>query len=230
MNDEQRLTTSACWRLEGTKGFLASSAIAAAIDIARPDLGLHHLNFDGQPFQWRLMQVTAGSGEQVAAAESNAWQLVDCYARSRDLVATYREPLGQPFNLQLYWRVLKQTEGASFALELMASVQTRLWESYPWVGVRSEAEGAATLKSDQAIVFERATAPAYVEVAYPGDFSIVEDSTSRAATWRYGPQFMERGVIRRLRLRGALFNAAPAKPAIEKLRGDLIAEEPPLTA
>jgi hypothetical protein len=230
MSDVNHPQASECWRLEGTRPILTTRAIETSLDLARPDLGLHDVAFNGQAIQGRLLQVTVGSGEQVTAAKSIAWQLGDCYARGRDLVATYHEPLGQPFNLQLYWRVLQPTAGASFALELMASVQTRLWEAYPWVGVRSEPEGAATLKSDQAIVFERATAPAYVEVAYPGDFSIVDGSTIRAASWRYGPQFMERGVIRRLRLRGAFFHAAPAKTAIEKLRGDLIAEEPPLTA
>ena len=230
MSDVNHPQASECWRLEGTGAVLITRAIEASLDLARPDLGLRDVTFNGQATKGRLLQVTVGSGEQAAAANSNAWQLVDCYARGCDLVATYHEPLGQPFNLQLYWRVLESTEGALIALELMASVQTRLWEAYPWVGVLSELDGAAIAKSDEAIVFQHATAPTYVEIAYPGDFAIVEDSSIRAASWRYGPQFMERGVIRRLRLRGAFFDAAPAKAAIEKLHGDLIAEEPPLTA
>jgi hypothetical protein len=230
MNDASDRTTSACWRLEGAKASLTAGDVSGSLDAARPDLGLHEIRLKGSPRDWRLLNVSVGSREQPPATDSHAWQLVDCYVRGCDFVATYREPLGQHFNLQLYWRVLEATEAAAFTLELIFSVQTRLWEAYPWVSVRSELGAARVTQSDDALVFETDQGSAYVEIPYPGDFGFADPSDSTGPSWHYGPLFMERGVIRRLRLRGAIASHQQTHSCVAAMRSSFLAEQPPLTA
>ena len=56
------------------------------------------------------------------------------------------------------------------------------------------------------------------------------DSGLSQSRWFYGKRFMERGVIRRLRLRGAFAPIANAEDAIEQLQSQFASEPPPLTA
>jgi hypothetical protein len=191
---------------------------------------LHDLRLNDALLDWRLMNVGVGTSEKSATPNSGSWQLVDRYVRGCDLIAVYREPLAQPFNLELYWRVVKPTAATPFTLELIASVQTRLWEAHPWVSVRSELERVHISKSDEQIVFQSDQNAAYVELPYPGDFQIVEPDGAGVASWRYGPVFMERGVIRRLRLRGLLVDKVNAASVIAETRKSLLTEELPLTA
>lgn len=230
MSDVSEQATSECWRLMGAKALLSAGSIAGVINVARPELGLHSIRFNDVPVDWKLIMVGVGSGEHSPAADSNEWQLVDCYVRGRDLVARYQEPLGQPFNLQLYWRALEPSAGSAFTLELIISVQTRLWEAYPWVSVQSELQSLSVAKSDNSLVFEASRNSVYVELPYPGDFSPVNAFDSCGVGWRYGPMFMERGVIRRLRLRGAILSGGQPASTIEELRENLLVEQPPLTA
>jgi hypothetical protein len=229
MSDGSDRVSFECWRLDDTRATLNNANVTGTLDVARPDCGLHDLRLNDAPLDWRLMNVGVGTSEKSGVPNSGSWQLVDRYVRGWDLVAVYREPLGQPFNLELYWRVLKPTATTPFTLELLASVQTRLWEAHPWVSVRSELARARMDKSDGQVVFQ-GDQTAYVELPYPGDFQIVESDAACGASWRYGPVFMERGVIRRLRLRGVLIDKENAASAIEETRKALLTEELPLTA
>jgi hypothetical protein len=72
----------------------------------------------------------------------------------------------------------------------------------------------------------------YLEVTRRGDF---EPSAAKGqgefsgAFWRFGPQFMEKGVIRRLQLRGAFLNVGDVKSSACRLAEELANEEPALT-
>jgi hypothetical protein len=219
------------WILQGSKAQVACGALLAEIDVERPTRGLHNLRLGVEQVEGYLMGVNVVANDAVA---DESWQPTDIYTRGNDLVVTYREPLGQLFTLQVYWRVLLQRNRDAAALESIVSIQTREWEAHPhvtlssWLGVHN-----AQLQNG-GVSFRSHHDWAYIEATPPGDFTPSASESKvlnlRAAQWTYGNHFMERGVIRRLRLRGAFVPVAEAEDAIEQMSADLIAESPPLTA
>jgi hypothetical protein len=192
------------------------------------------LRWNNRALDCQLLKVGVGSGAtSTSAVQASTWQLVDAYVRGCDLVATYREPLGQPFNLQLYWRVLQSQAEPQLAIELIASVQTPLWEAYPWVSVTSVLPNAAVTTSEDELIFTTPEGPSYIELTYPSDFVLsAAESHSRSTSphWQFGPQFMEKGVIRRLRLRGAIASRENISLCGREVRAAFFAAHPPLTA
>jgi hypothetical protein len=219
------------WFLQGSQAKLACGPLLAEVDVERPTRGLHNLRLSVEAIEGWLMGVNAAA--ETAAADE-PWQPTDVYTRGNDLVATYREPLGQPFNLQIYWRVLTPKNRQSAALESIVSIQTREWEAHPHVTLTSALAVHSARLENGGVIFRSHHDWAYVEATPPGDFtpSACESKAANlhAAAWTYGNHFMERGVIRRLRLRGAIVPIAEAEDSIEQLSADLIAEPPPLTA
>jgi hypothetical protein len=86
------------------------------------------------------------------------------------------------------------------------------------------------LDDDVAIVRPANADWSYAECAHRGDFASRHTANPCRTSWLFGEQFMERGVIRRLRLRGALTTRAGDAAAALRLRAALAAEQPPLTA
>ncbi|RIK73536.1 MAG: hypothetical protein DCC67_17810, partial [Planctomycetota bacterium] len=73
----------------------------------------------------------------------------------------------------------------------------------------------------------------WVEASLPDDFypgPCSAEGVLRSVPWRFGGCFMERGVIRRLRLRGSVVPSAGDEAAAQRLVEELAAEQPPLTA
>jgi hypothetical protein len=220
------------WILQGAKARVACGPLLAEIDVEQPGRGLHHLKLPAETLNGRLMGVEV-SDEGATNGREQAWQPDDVYCRGSDLVATYREPSGQPFQLQVYWRVLPAAGFESCALEAIVSVQTRAWEAYPAVSLSSALDVSAAQQHAGGVRFLSHHDWSYVEAAPTDDFepSIGETSSGLAeARWRYGKRFMERGVIRRLRLRGAFVPIASAEAAIERMQAGFAGEAPPLTA
>ena len=219
------------WFLQGSQAKLACGALLAEIDVERPTRGLHNLRLGVEKVAGYLMGVNVAAEN---ADDEEPWQPADVYTRGNDLVATYREPLGQPFTLQVYWRVVAPKNRQSAALESIVSIQTREWEAHPHVTLTSALAVHSARLENGGVIFRSHHNWAYVEATPPGDFipSACESNSPNlhAARWAYGNHFMERGVIRRLRLRGVIVPIAEAGDAIEQLRADLIAVPPPLTA
>jgi hypothetical protein len=218
------------WHLQGTKARVACGPLLAELDVERPMLGLHRLQLPGETTAGWLMGVDVREGSSL---REQAWTPSDVYTRGSDIVATYREPAGQPFNLEVYWRVLPPQRFTSTALEAIVSIQTRQWEAYPYVVVQSALNAAEVRLHEGGVNFLSRGDWSYVEASPQGDFEPsldVPPSPLARAQWRYGKRFMERGVIRRLRLRGALAPIASAEDAIEQLQSEFAAEPPPLTA
>jgi len=202
------------------------------VDLTQPLRGLTALLVDGNAQPGWLMGVDVASAETRGVSKDQPWEIADVYIRGRDLVATYREPLEQPFNLQLYWRVVDALDGAA-AIDLICSIQTPLWEAHPSVTVCSSMFSAPAAFVGDSLTSSNDGSLTYLEVTRRGDF---EPSAAKGqgefpgAFWRFGPQFMEKGVIRRLQLRGAFLITDDAKSAAYKLADELATEEPALTA
>jgi hypothetical protein len=223
---------SDCWFLQGTKAKVVCGTIQAEIDVEWPTRGLNNLRLSNEALDGWLMAIDAANAD-VVGESSDPWRPTDVYARGSDLVVTYRERLGQAFQLQVYWRVLARRGVESSALEAIVSIQTREWEAYPAITLNSALDASRADLHHGGVRFLSRADWGYVEASAEGDFEpaiVALPSGLRQAAWRYGKRFMERGVIRRLRLRGAIVTAENTGDSIEQLKADLAAEPPPLTA
>lgn len=229
------------WELDGHRAILHTGRLVGMIDLTQPSRGLTAIRVDGAAIVGSLMGVDVSSTETRGTSADEPWTIADAYIRGRDLVATYREPRELPFNLQLYWRTIDAADGTPM-IDLICSVQTPLWEAHPGVKVESTVfenrsyskcgDDAGTLRFDL-MVAASPQSGTYVETSRKGDFNIPEGVAKQVTSckhWQYGPQFMEKGVIRRLQLRGAFVTGGNMKQFALKLAEELAAEEPALTA
>lgn len=222
------------WQFEGARALLSSSGLRGMVDLTRPVRGLTALMYNDVAVEGFLLGVSVEPDAGVAERGDALWRPADAYVRGADLVAAYREPLEVSYNVHVYWRIVEATAERPFAIDAIVSVQTPLWEAHPVVTVRSELFGrpATTVGAGLAIAGEREWS--YVEASRPGDFRVCEsekdETSSPGASWRFGRQFMEKGVIRRLHLRGAFVPRGSEETGVEQLRLALMTEEPPLTA
>jgi hypothetical protein len=228
----QQFTPSSteCWFLQGSKAQLVCGVLMAEVDVERPALGLRNLRLPLEAIDGWLMGVDIHDAPQ---SSDQRWQPADVYTRGRDLVATYREPLGQPFHLQIYWRVCEPKGFESGSLEAIVSIQTREWEAYPSITLTSALNVSHAQLHQGGVNFLSRHDWSYVEVSPIGDFEASVDridSRLTQARWTYGKRFMERGVIRRLRLRCALVPIGNAEDAIERINAEFASAPPPLTA
>jgi hypothetical protein len=219
--------SSTRWRLDGRTAHLAGRDLSAVLDLAAPERGLAQLRFRGAPIDGWLLGVALGSRSD---AEPD-----DAYVRVNDLVVVYRETSEQPFSVQVYWSVGDAAPNGVVALDATVSIQTRQWEAYPQVSIGSAvAAGERVAIDDAAVLLQpRGLDWSYAETTHRGDFALQAPSASDNllhAAWIFGDQFMERGVIRRLRVRGALVPREGDQASLTLLRTTLQAEQPPLTA
>lgn len=229
------------WDLDGKRAVLHTGRLRGMVDLTQPLRGLTALLVDGNAQPGWLMGVDVASAETRGVSKDQPWDIADVYIRGRDLVVTYREPLEQPFNLQLYWRAVEALGGLP-ALDLICSVQTPLWEAHPMVTVESSVfdnciysncNNSAKDFPFDLMVAKHPVLGAYLETSRQGDFSAPSGVTKSLAAykhWQFGPQFMEKGVIRRLQLRGVFLSDSDIKLTAAKLAQELASEEPALTA
>jgi hypothetical protein len=218
-------TATTLWRLEGEHAHLACDALQATIDVTAPHRGLAELSYRGVPIEGWLL------GVEVESASSPS----DAYIRGNDLVVVYREKPERPFSVQVYWSATAGPARDGMILDATVSIQTRQWEAYPRVMIASPIAQSEMIAIDAAAMVMRPAGVdwSYVEVTLPGDFALLsggEGRRSQDAHWLFGEQFMERGVIRRLRLRGAIVPRANDLGSACRLRDALAVEQPPLTA
>jgi len=118
--------------MEGHAARIASDRFSLAIDAARPGAGLDDIVVDGQP----LADFHPLAADLAAPTAANS--ACEHYLRGGDLVATYPDRPAPELRSQLYWRAgSHHRDGAIFAIELVASVQTALLDSCPQLVLRS---------------------------------------------------------------------------------------------
>ena len=221
----------ACWRLNGTAAQLTTDSLQGSIEVTQPHLGVRDLRIAGKPLAgWTL----AVDVETPAGADRvETWAPHEAYVRGNDLIAAYRKPLGQPFNLQAYWRMQPCADDCIAIVDAIISIHTPLWEAYPVVTISSAIGDKITAQSSEVLVRRTASDLHCVELSRLGDFA-PSHSESSAATGissvsRYGGVFLERGVIRRLHLRTIWLPTEPNASAIAAMLAAFLIEEPPLT-
>lgn len=211
---------TAAWRFDGQIASLACGPLEATLDVATPARGLTQLAYRGTRLDGRLLAVDVDA------------EPADAYVRGEDLVVAYRESAERPFSVQVYWSAAASM--GHVILDATVSIQTRQWEAYPVVSVQSSIVGAAPVgECDGASILRPADADwSYAEAALPEDFAacVSPGGPGSPIAWRFAEQFMERGVIRRLRVRGAFVPRVVDVAAAAELEAALRCEQPPLTA
>jgi hypothetical protein len=213
---------TATWRFDGRVAHLHCGRLRGAIDVAAPRGGLAQLEFQGAALAGHLLGVDV-------EAEPN-----DAYVRGNDLVVAYRETTEHPFSVRVYWSAEAAPDGEALILDAAVSIQTRQWEAYPEVSLESSIVGATPNWERDGVALVR---PAnvdwsYAETALPEDFagSAIPAGPGSPTLWRFANNFMERGVIRQLRVRGAFVPRESDAAAARDLQAALRADLPPLTA
>jgi hypothetical protein len=210
------------WTFDGRRAALACGPLSGVVEVTAPRGGLAGLKFNGVALSGALLAVDFDG------------EACDAYVRGEDLVATYRETPERPFSVQVYWSATAG-EGGELIIDATVSIQTRAWEAYPRVTVTStlaDAEIGPGAEEGVALLRPPGVDWTYAETALPEDFALVNPGTraSGANVWTFADQFMERGVIRRRRVRGAFVPRGADSATAQRLAAALRADEPPLTA
>jgi hypothetical protein len=220
----RRYAARSSWKLSGTKAEFAADELSGCIEVTKPHLGVQRLSVAGHEVPGPQLALSVGAWDS-ASDHTSVWEPHEAYARGDDLVATYREPSGEPFNLQLYWRHRRGLPRALATIDVIASIHTPLWEAYPEIVLRTTA-GEMIRHSAQWRI-ERIGDLYRMEATRAGDFAYVDEGP--CPRWRFGGVFMERGVIRKLHLRTTWLHSTPDESAITTLL-QLFGDDLPLTA
>lgn len=139
---------------------------AAVVDASNPADGLSDARADGCDL--------AGFhplGVELSAPTSDVPAGADGYVRGGDLVVTYADRPAAEMRAQLYWRAAAhERAGAIAAIELVASVQTSLLDSFPQLAVRTR------LVASEAFQLTDAARPSFAAIVPPDDDATLDDS------------------------------------------------------
>ncbi len=234
---------AASWTRSDHELELSVGGVAAHLDLLAPALGLTRWRHDGHP-----LSDLAILGVDLPPLKSAAGCLAEGYVRQGDAVAIYRPTLERPFTVEVYWRAdLIETSAAAVpVVDLLVSIQTDLLDSHPTVDVVTRLPRPARtwtlspsgqfhavqtgqcLGHDDAVgwLLEWSHAPlGYLQLSHPDDAGRRQWTPAMTG----GPaeireqlfaDFLEKGVIRRARLRSALVPA----PRLTEVAGELLAE------
>jgi hypothetical protein len=164
--------------------------------------------------------------------------LVETYERGSDLVATYTQTPERNYRPQVYWRYLALSLGADevAGVELLLSAQTSLLDSQPGSIVESTLPAGESLEvtSDGCAVLFRPSVwqVSYLEMIQPSDragreLTLIESLPG--VRWRLFPESLEKGVIRRGRVRGLFVPRANDIEIAAQCYEAFLAAPPPLS-
>ena len=241
------------WQLSDDSAQLSLPTLTAQVNVLEPWRGLLSPQWRGAglPATGSILQVDAR--ELIAP---NRLPL-EVYTRQQDLIATYAPSEGRNVQTQIYWRASQRDSVAT--VELILSAQTHLLDSRPSLVTLSTlpagavlylADGAGQLE-ELAFDFQsrREFAPgecvplvlfrphgaaySYAEMVQPSDFAGASLELRGEELLRYShPLFAERlekGVIRRVRLCGALLPRDEDFERAMQVYQNFVAEPLPLT-
>lgn len=245
-------TTTDVWRWDSTKASLQISCLSAGVDLLKPRAGLGEVVYNDDPIIGNVLGVNPGTSAALSERD-----LSDVFVRGSDLIVTYAETNERPFSLQIYWRATVSEQGAVL-LDAILSLQTDLLESFPGIAVETKLPAAAILLlPDDAAAMVRVLADgeqhdlqaegmdslllrpiheswSYAEATHPedrGESQIDRSQDDMISIQRQlGGRFLEKGVIRRLRVRGVFLPRENDLELAAHYLASLTTEQPPLTA
>ena len=242
------------WTLSGTQARLRLPHFEAAIDLGRADAGLGDVKVESVVcHDLSLLGVFAPN----LTLDSTASEPLDSYVRENDLVATFGESDGQKRRLQAYWRVVPfdATTADAIVLELVVSVQTDLLESHPAMFVVSKfpsgellpfaadddgecqvvGDNASERPADFMLIRPAGSNVSFMQASHPEDcvnteiVSSADQSAGIAMRHAMFAEQLEKGVIRRSRVRVAMLRREEDDKLASRCFRQFAASEPVLT-
>ncbi len=195
------------WELDGNQVHLKHGAWTAKYSTLHPELGLAIYCLSCPTTTASLCQITPGRG--------GAKSPTDAYIRQSDLIVDYSEQSQDEFSYQTYFRLLHTNEPNVLGLEVWLSVQTNLLDSSPEINFGCQISGhswnqiATHQKSAAELPWVTSgNASTVVVMVHPLDSAQTKvasapqaESNSDQLKLKLFSHFMEKGVIRRARLR-----------------------------
>jgi len=202
---------------------LLQGELAARAHMHEPELGLDRIVWRSQQLPATLLSL------KLCALQAKRAPLSDFYVRGTDVVITYgTPPSDKTLRPQIYWRSLDEDSGRG--IEFVLSIETDLLDSNPEASVSSWLPGSAAHQHTTSAGWQRITEAGqridtanstpivviqnddwlYAEMIYPSDFTqatIQRSNDGWQTSWNLFPEHLEKGVIRRARLRGMFFSA-----------------------
>lgn len=243
LNDSNHVSI---WNLSGDQAFLQSKTLAGLVDVSKPQLGLHQLQINNQSVAGHLLGIKTTPEERHDAPQEH-------YSRGDDLVVAYQQSGGQQFGYEVYWRMVNQEQGI-IGLEAIVSIQTDLLESFPEFHVVSELGEVEILVASEVssdlqfrklegelqgddlgllLVRPRDADWSYVEMTHPEDPNHWQverkDAGNTTIHRKLGGLFMEKGVIRRMRIRGLMLPREGDQQLAQQCLEGFRSAAPPLT-
>ena len=239
-------TATEVWELLPLGAKLKLPPLRGEINFVDPCAGIMQLAWSDEHLGGQVLGVSAGDPST----------LQDSFQRGADLVATYEVAQTQTSRWQVYWRVTGP-EPHVVQLDAIVSLQTPLLESFPKVTTHSrlcaeqvwlvpasgrklrqishEEFGQDPQPDHGCLVLRSADGNwSYAEMTHPSDrgtFQLAIASDGLTCVLRnLGGSFLEKGVIRRMRIRGSFL---PRKDDLERAAHyftSFAVEKPPLTA
>ena len=192
------------WQLQPDNAFLEIQSWRAELDPRAPNSGLK-IHFGSIPI---------GQFLKISPKPSHSFAIQEAYIRQNDLIVRYEQANDDLYTVQLNWRRLESDIPGALYLEVWISVQTSLLDTHPVIEVRSRTPDAKwrglTLNDLQ---IEKRDSTVLGQVTKSGVTSVImlDPSDAHQARRIDDPNdefslkllgdFMEKGVIRRARLR-----------------------------
>ncbi|TWU28550.1 hypothetical protein [Bythopirellula polymerisocia] len=252
MNLEHNNSTEVMWQLRGHDALLKTGSFSAHLNLQRPVLGLRTISAESVSLTGSVLGIGLAQGFSEQGLSIN--EGFDCFVRGRDLVARYPETHSQPFSLDVYWRV-EITDSRLVIIDAIVSLQTSLLESYPKVQtitsihakeawfVPDSHKKARLISSGQELTCDEFAGVllrgakgswSYLEMTHPEDLGTWQAVDDQSDSWTLqrtlGGEFQEKGVIRRLRVRGLFIPREGDIETAPRLLKDFASSLPPLTA
>lgn len=225
----------------------------AEIDLLWPTGGVRCLVCDGAQLpNFRVLAVFPAGLPSGRKQET----LVESYVRGSDLVATYKQTPDRDIRPQVYWRFL--SDNGYGGIEVIVSVQTDLLHSRPALHTSGQYGASQVLRLEDVEsmsfrVVEQASVArpedgaslflirpethpnlSYAEMVHPSDFvkADIYLNVPGGTELRHDlfPESLEKGVIRRARLRSYWLARRGDEELAAKKYQQLIKSSPPLTA
>lgn len=242
------------WQLQGHSAKLELPGVEAALDLASPHLGLCDISLFARQVDGHVLGVRYSEDEGPIWGPP-----ADHYVRGEDLVAVYEQTDDCPFRATLYWRVsgaLAKTGGV--AVDLIISVQTNSLDVTPELrsfssfsdaevvcfpasadGLRLDVDRSMRLAGETPsrpigcarVPLSRHDA-SYCEMVHPSDWrglDVRQRGRGIELSWSLLGHVMEKGVIRRLRVRGIFLGGRAEDTVVSALYSDFAGSPPPLT-
>lgn len=214
------------WQIADGKATFANQQVAVQVSVSKghPSAGLRTTGGDDLAELWVLRQL-------------RGLPLLDCYARERDLVASYGPSDSFPFHTELRWSLLTLDVEPEpvIALSLLVSVRTDLLDTHPEVVALTFAPGQSlsAIETDEGNIYWGA-AERFTLV----DFAMAEDCENEdlelckanldVLQRELFSHFLEKGVIRRARLFAALLPSDATEDGVLSTCEAFLATELPL--